>query len=224
MGGFPHYAPLGYVNVRETIFGLTVAHIVPDPERAPLIRADFELYASGDYTLERLRDEMAYHGLTNRSTRNRAAVPLSVSGLAEVLNNKFHMRVVVWVGVEYPGTREPLVTVQLFNRVQALLESRAASGIRERRHHHYLKGLLVCGVCGRHLSIQVSKGQCMYFFCLGQKSRRRRPNAAKRTSPPTWWSGRSKSCIERSSYLPTSPSGSSPTSRPKSWCARAQRC
>lgn len=172
MGGFPHYAPLGYTNVRETIFGRTVAHIVPDPERGPLIRSAFELYATGTYTLERLRGEMTHRGLTNRGTRNRTAAPLSVSGLASVLGNKFHMGIVEWSGIEYQGSHEPLVSAQLFTRVQDLLESRAARGVRERRHHHYLKGLLVCGVCGRRLSIQVSKGQYVYFFCLGQKSRR----------------------------------------------------
>ncbi len=57
-------------------------------------------------------------------------------------------------------------------KVQDLLASRAARGIRERQHHHYFKGLLVCGVCGRRLSIQLSKGRYVYFFCLGQKSRR----------------------------------------------------
>ena len=45
-------------------------------------------------------------------------------------------------------------------------------GTRERRHHHYLKGLLVCGECGRRLSIQYSKGTYTYFYCLGQKDRR----------------------------------------------------
>ena len=45
-------------------------------------------------------------------------------------------------------------------------------GTRERRHRHYLKGLLVCGVCGRRLSLQFSKGTYTYFYCLGQKDRR----------------------------------------------------
>ncbi len=47
MGGFPHYAPLGYMNVRETIGGRTVAHVIHDPDRAPLITDAFELYATG---------------------------------------------------------------------------------------------------------------------------------------------------------------------------------
>jgi len=33
-----------------------------------------------------------------------------------------------------------------------------------------LNGLLHCGVCGRCLSIQHSKGRYAYFFCLDQKN------------------------------------------------------
>lgn len=46
MGGWPHAAPLGYRNVRESIAGRAVAHIVVDEERAPFITAAFELYAT----------------------------------------------------------------------------------------------------------------------------------------------------------------------------------
>src|SRR5436309_8148534 len=52
MGGWPHAAPLGYLNVREPIDGRLVAHIVADPERAPHVTAAFELYATGEWTVE----------------------------------------------------------------------------------------------------------------------------------------------------------------------------
>lgn len=68
-GGFPHGAPLGYVNLREVVGGRQVARIVPDPERGPLIAAAFEHYATGDWTLQRLAGELAHQGLTNRGQR-----------------------------------------------------------------------------------------------------------------------------------------------------------
>jgi len=43
-------------------------------------------------------------------------------------------------------------------------------GTRERKHPHYLKGMLYCRVCGGRLSVQHSKGRYVYFFCLGQKN------------------------------------------------------
>jgi site-specific DNA recombinase len=173
LGGYPHKAPLGYLNVREPIGGRQVAHIVADPERAPLVKAAFELYATGEWTVERLAHEMADRGLRNRGRNGHyAAKPVTVSGLARLLAHRAYVGIVEWDGIEYEGGHEPLVDRATFERVQALLAARAMRGTRERRHHHYLKGLLVCGVCRRRLSIQYSKGTYTYFYCLGQKDHR----------------------------------------------------
>ena len=170
MGGFPHGAPLGYYNIREIIAGRQVARIVPDPDRAPLITAAFENYATGEWTLQRLAGELAHRGLTNRGVRGRPPAPITWQGLAKILANPAYTGIVEWNGVQHPGTHEPIVDAETFRRVQELLAARAARGTRERKHPHYLKGLLYCGVCGRRLSIQHSKGRYTYFFCLGQKN------------------------------------------------------
>ena len=86
--------------------------------------------------------------------------------------HRAYVGIVEWDGIEYEGSHEPLVERDTFDKVQELLAARAMRGTRERRHHHYLKGVLVCGVCGRRLSIQYSKGTYTYFYCLGQKDRR----------------------------------------------------
>jgi site-specific DNA recombinase len=174
LGGYPHKAPLGYLNIREPIAGRQVAHIVPDPERAPLVKIAFDLYATGEWTIESLAEEMAHRGLRNRSRDSHyPSKPLTVSGMAHLLAHRAYVGVVEWDGVTYEGSHEPIVGRATFDRVQELLAARAARGTRERRHHHYLKGLLVCGVCGRRLSIQHSKGTYTYFYCLGQKDRRK---------------------------------------------------
>jgi site-specific DNA recombinase len=87
--------------------------------------------------------------------------------------NRFYVGAVEYSGVEYQGRHEPLVDAQTFEKVQSILASRGGEGTRDMRHHHYLKGVLVCGVCGRRLSLQLSKGKYVYFYCLGQKDRRR---------------------------------------------------
>jgi site-specific DNA recombinase len=168
MGGWPHAAPLGYRHVREAIGGRQVAHIVVDPERAPHITCAFELYATGEWTLERLVQELGHRGLTNRGRRDRPVAPIGVSALANILSNKAYAGIVSWEGVEYPGLHQPLTDTVTFNKVQDLL---AARGTRERRHNHYLKGTLFCGVCGRGLSFQLAKGRYEYLYCLGQKNR-----------------------------------------------------
>jgi site-specific DNA recombinase len=169
LGGWPHQAPLGYLNVRRTTGGRHVATIEPDPDRAHLIRTLFDLYASGEWTIERLAVEMDHRGLRTRGRRDHPGGPVGVSGIARLLSNKAYAGIVEWNGVEYPGLHEPIVDCETFARVQDLLASRAVNGVRERRHNHHLKGLLFCGVCGRRLSCQWSKGRYLYFYCLGQK-------------------------------------------------------
>ncbi len=167
-GGFPHTAPLGYLNTREIIAGRTVARIVPDPDRAPLITAAFDTYATGDWTLQTLADELAHRGLTNR--RGTPPKPISWQGLAKILANPLYTGVVEWNGAQHPGSHQPLVSAETFRRVCELLAARSVRGTRERKHPHYLKGVLFCGVCGRRLSIQLSKGRYVYFYCLGQRT------------------------------------------------------
>ncbi len=99
--------------------------------------------------------------------------PLSYNGLVWVLTNKFYAGIVEWNGAEYPGRHQPLVDMETFNRVQELFAARTGREARESRHRHFLKGHLVCGVCGRRLSLQKSKGRYLYYFCLGQKDRRK---------------------------------------------------
>jgi len=172
-GGWPHQAPLGYRNVRKPVGGRLVACIEPDPDRAHHILAAFQLYASGDWTLERLTAELAARGLRNRGRRDYPPKPLSLGGVAKLLANKAYVGLIDWNGVLVQGQHQPLVSPELFQRVQDLLVARSARGIRERKHHHYLKGLLHCAVCGRRYSYLVATGRSgrryPYFYCLGTR-------------------------------------------------------
>jgi hypothetical protein len=86
-----------------------------------------------------------------------------------MLTNPFYIGVVDWKGARYPGQHKALISETLFNRVQDVLRARDKAGVRERRHEHYLKGVLMCAECGRRLSLTLAKGQYLYFYCLGQK-------------------------------------------------------
>ncbi|MGH9304057.1 MAG: recombinase family protein, partial [Acidimicrobiales bacterium] len=171
LGGYPHKAPIGYLNVREPIGGRQVAHIVPDPERAPLVRVAFEPYATGEWTIERLAEEMAHRGLRNRGRDGRyPAKPVTVSGMAHLLAHRAYVGVVEWDGVVRGKPRAPRRPGHLRQGPGAARQPCHARHARAQAPP--LKGLLVCGVCGRRLSIQYSKGTYTYFYCLGQKDRR----------------------------------------------------
>ncbi|WP_285702202.1 recombinase family protein, partial [Actinomadura sp. NBRC 104412] len=53
-GGTIARAPLGYLNTSKHVEGREVRTVIIDPERGPLVRLAFELYATGDYTIEDL--------------------------------------------------------------------------------------------------------------------------------------------------------------------------
>jgi site-specific DNA recombinase len=170
MGGWPTRAPIGYLNVREKVVGKDVAKVVLDPERALLVREAFRLYATGDYSLPELQAAMHTKGLTSPF---KSGNPVSVSKIAEMLANPFYVGVVAWNGVRYPGRHKALISESLFARVQDVLRAHDIAGVRQRRHDHYLKGLLYCGECGRRLSLTLAKGKYLYFYCLGQTGQAR---------------------------------------------------
>jgi site-specific DNA recombinase len=176
-GGWPHLAPAGYTNVRVNGERKAEAVLAIDPEQAPLVTKAFELYASGEYTVSSLHLEMATLGL-----RNKRGAPLSRSKLAELLHKKLYAGIVGHNGVEYQGTHEPLVSKELFDRVQQVFALHDRDKVRETKHPHFLRGVLVCASCGSALSSLTAKGRYTYFYCLGRFTGRtdcREPYVAK---------------------------------------------
>lgn len=146
-GGTTGRAKLGYLNVRKSFDGHLVNTIDVDPERAPLIQWAFEMYAGGNYSLVRLRDELEVRGLTTRATRTRSEQPLSLSTLAAILTDPYYTGVVTYKGDIYEGRHPALISVELFQAVEVVMAARRKRGTRERVHHHFLKGALFCARC-----------------------------------------------------------------------------
>jgi site-specific DNA recombinase len=152
-GLFPFAAPIGYVDTGSGNLKTV------DPVRGPLIRAAFELYATGRYTLDTLLAELHRRGLTNR-----AGQPISRQGLSYILNRRFYTGVIVigTTGESYEGKHEPIVSITLFQAVQARLARRIRA--TEWRHDFTMRGLFTCGPCGRILTGERQKGH-VYYRC-----------------------------------------------------------
>ena len=180
-GGTVSQARLGYLNVRiPKPGGGEIRTIAVDDERAPFVGLAFELYATNDYTLADLSDELYDRGLRTRATARRPAGPISINKLSLMLRDRYYLGYVTYQGQEYPGRHEPLIDQELFDRVQAIADTRSAAQERRRIHHHYLKGSLFCGRCeqaGRtgRLIIQRAINRhgttYMYFFCRNKQVR-----------------------------------------------------
>ncbi|MGC0274873.1 recombinase family protein [Pseudactinotalea sp. Z1739] len=164
-------ARLGYLNVRDVSEGRDIRTIEVDPERAPFVKLAFELYATGEYTLNDIVDELTDRGLTTRPTAKHPAGPVSVNKVHQMLRDPYYTGVVIYEGEQIPGKHEPLIDQELFDKVQEVNRARGKSGERRREHHHYLKGTVFCGQCkqqrdvDRRLLIQRSVGPELHI-CL----------------------------------------------------------
>ncbi len=99
---------------------------------------------------------------------------MTVQLLSKVLHNPFYVGEVVYQGVHYAGSHEPLVDRATYESVQTLLATRV-NGERTVKHAHYLKSTIYCGICGSRLIVTNVKPRGVvyeYFVCLGRHSKK----------------------------------------------------
>ena len=173
-GGTPFKPPLGYMPRRELVGNQDIRTVVVDPERAPLVKLAFDLYATGDWPLLTLTAHLEQLGLTSRPTPKRPAKPLRMTSVHKLLTNPYYHGVVAYQGRRVLGRHEPLIDRDTFDRVQGLLAARAVAGDRPSKHEHYLRGSLFCGSCGGRLLFSRHTGNggtYEYFSCINRRSR-----------------------------------------------------
>ena len=178
-GGTLGRARLGYLNYIDHSDGRVIRTIIVDPERAPMVKLGFELYATGDYSLDELADELYDRGLRTRATNRHPAKKVSINKLSMMLRDRYYLGYVDYKGEEICGRHEALIDdEELFEQVQEILESRSTAGERRRVHYHYLKGSVYCGFCRRvgrnqRLAIQRTVNrhghEYLYFFCRNKR-------------------------------------------------------
>jgi len=171
-GGTVGKAKLGYLNTKTRIEGHEVNTISKDLERAPYIVMAFELAATGKLSnVEHIRDKITDAGLRMPGTGRS----VSMQTMWKMLRDRYYCGYVTYKGMEYPGHHEPLITEELFDRVQKVLDTHSGTGIRQRSHPHYLKGTVWCNRCKRRFIVQRAKGRhggiYYYFFCTGRQDR-----------------------------------------------------
>lgn len=178
-GGTIGRARLGYLNVFDRFDGREIRTIAVDPERAPLVQLAFELYTTGDYTLDELSDELYDRGLRTRPTARHPAKQVSINKLSQMLRDRYYLGYVIYQGEEIQGRHEPLIDDDLFDCVQDILESRSTAQERRRVHHHYLKGSLFCGRCKQagvtqrmivQHTVNSRGAEYTYFFCRNRQN------------------------------------------------------
>jgi len=146
-----------------------------DEERAPLMKAAFDLYATGQWTVNELAQHLALRGLTTRATPKIPSKPMDKGTLNKLLVHPYYMGVMKFQGAYLPGKHEPLVDRETWQKVQDILASRV-NGESHRSHPHFLKSTVYCGTCGARLIIEYPKSRSgvryPYFTCAARHNKR----------------------------------------------------
>jgi site-specific DNA recombinase len=155
-GRFPWRAPLGYVNIG----GNDGPNIKPDKERAPGIRRAFELAATGGYQKTEVLRTVTDEGLVTVR-----GLPLSPQTFQAILRNPLYAGLLKLQDEGscqlIRGLHEPIVTRELFDRVQAILDGRKPTTAPKRKFNPELplKCFVRCESCGTPLTGGMAQGR-----------------------------------------------------------------
>lgn len=147
-GWLPTKPPLGYKTTGDKGHKI---HII-DETKAPLVRRMFELYATGNYSLQKLVDIMYEEGL-----RTRDGNKLVKSRMAEILGDPFYYGKMRWKDEIYEGHHEQLISKELFEAVQQKLTRKIAQP-QYKKHLPVFKAKITCEECSGTITWEIQKG------------------------------------------------------------------
>ena len=152
-GWLPTRPPLGYKTIGERGHKI---HIINE-DKGPLVRRMFNLYSTGNYSINKLSNMMYDLGL-----RTNGGNKFGKSRLAETLKDPFYYGKIRWNGVIYNGKQEPLIPKNTFDLVQSLLKSKTTP--KYSKHLFLFKGLMKCASCNGVITWETHKG-IIYGHC-----------------------------------------------------------
>ena len=155
-GEWPGAKPLGYIYDHDK------RNIVPDKKRAKVVETIYQEVSNGRCGLVAVSDRLAFFGVRNRSGKQ-----WSKSQVHSFLTNRLYMGIMVWSGETFEGKYKPLVSPELFKKVQDALKIRSKPRRVREGHNFPFCGLFHC-TCGSMISAQWAKGHgglYRYYRC-----------------------------------------------------------
>ena len=145
LGIYPSIAPLGYLNDPR------LKTIVVDRKKSKLVRAAFELYAQNGSRLEDVANFLFQNGIKTGATRGWSkggGKSLKRDQISFLLSNPFYYGHFKYSGEMYEGKHTPIVSKDLFDRVQKVLALRSRANHKIENNPQPFCGLLKCSECG----------------------------------------------------------------------------
>lgn len=153
-GEWPGQAPFGYDNVTRKD---KRKWIVPSPFEAEIVNQIYELYSQGAISMLGLKHKL----------KDKLGMDLAKSQIERILKNKFYAGIMQYDGEEYPHEYEQLITMELYEKVQAMKDKNGQKnkGIKHGLQEFAYRGLIKCDVCGSSMTAVRKKGKYVYYKC-----------------------------------------------------------
>jgi len=123
----------------------------------------FDWYASGGISLKGAAKKAQAAGLVY--AQSSAKVP--VSTVHTILRNRLYTGQFEWNGKQIQGKHEPLVSIDLWERVQGMMDGRHAKKSKRGKHDFAFSGLIACHACGCAVVGEIKKERYVYYHCTG---------------------------------------------------------
>lgn len=159
--------PYGYYANYKKEGGDGIAYI--DEDAAAGVRLAFQAYSTGAYShadIARLLNESGYRPAQRHG---KHSLPMwSKDSVAVILQNRFYTGQVQYKGEWLEGLHEPIVSAELFERVQAVRVERRVNrreNSAPRQARIYLcTGLVRCARCGHRMRVHPAKRQTYHYY------------------------------------------------------------
>ncbi len=158
-------APIGYKNEKDENGN---KDIVLDPARSHYMRKIFEMYASGNYSMRQIKEEMEKLGLRGTLGNN----PVSISMIEHILKNPFYygmMRIKkgIFKGL-HSHKYQPLINKALFDKCQEVMFGYHKKPFKWASKPFILRGMMKCADCGCTITPETARGH-VYYSCTNYK-------------------------------------------------------
>lgn len=174
-GWRPSRPPLGYAT------DPTARTTIPDPERFKAVSEMWRLMLTGSYSPRQVLDIAAKRWrLRSRPSRRRTSGLVSLSTAYAMFANPFYAGIIKWNGKHHPGKHKPIVSLDEFNRVQAVLGRPGRS--RPIKRSFAYTGLVRCGACGLSVTAEEKRNRFGSRYTYYHCTRRQRTNRCRQPS------------------------------------------
>ena len=181
IGGLTGLAPTGYLNQRTSMVGRGEAIVIKDPERFDLVRRAFDLFLTGEYSVQAIHEIMTNEwGYLTVKRHKIGGTPISKANLYKMFNNVRYAGLIPdpydpehFYNASFPA----MISKDEYDKVQILLGRKGLPRLASRKQFA-LRGFIRCGVCGGMITAETktkhikSTGQTKsytYYHCTGRK-------------------------------------------------------